>query len=1201
MIDPKRKIPYNYTSADDDQIIKHLFGSDLLKVIKKLDSQKDTGRSARLLYRFMGDLFIIQRNPFLFQELVEHPCQRKRLFSEFKNDLATIENNARQKDVLKVLKHCKKELYRLSKKIATLHADQNRILRHLSPVIGKTNIYFDPFNITAHTTDATDWRLYTPVAVLRPDKESQVSGLVKRIKKLGFQIIPRGAGTGLTGGATPLTPTCIMINTEKLNRISDIEIETDDQGNDYATITLEAGVITQDAIDAAKHRGFIFATDPTSSWACTIGGNLSENAGGKTAVLYGTAIDNVLSYHITMPDAVSYTVKRRSHPLRKTLSRDTVVFDVYHQDGQLIRTITLRGDQLRKKGLGKDVTNKTLNGLLGIQKEGCDGIITSAKFILYPEFQFKKTFCIEFFGNDMTQAGQVIAAISRAFSRASSNRGPFLMALEHFDEEYIKAIKYKTKTSVGTRLIAVLLVDMVSNDQNLLQTGVNTLETLLEPYDKTGLSIARDRHEAERYWQDRKRLGAIAAHTNAFKLNEDVVLPIDSLASFAKFIDQYNIEEKKFNQTRIIQNIIEYLDTAIPLSDPELLQKRVGQAKDLAYRTRKKLEIASRDALEACIHSKNFFREIIDNLHGYTFIIENVTRVYEETKARLIVIATHMHAGDGNVHVNIPVFSNDRQMMERANFTADKIMKKAVQLNGVVSGEHGIGITKIKHLDQHRLNKFINYRKGVDPDGLMNPDKLMDPDIIEKVFTPSFNLLELEARILKHGSLSELAMNIANCVRCGRCKPRCPMFFPGKNMFFHPRNKNLSIGALIEALLYITQRTQSTGFKVLKNIEQIADHCTICHKCFEKCPVNIDFGEISIQLRQILQNMGFKHTSIATRATLAYLSSKNKFLNPVLRTSLLGIGTRLQRTATNLLSPLKKIKKLSQKDWYQLLQSPVTKPGTKTVRAFLPGTNKNQAVILEPQETIQSTVFYFPGCGSERVFSRISMACIFLLLETCNRVILPPPYMCCGYPFLVNARKKEHDRIMLENIIILTQIREMFEDLTFDACIVTCGTCMESLYEIDTPRIFDCCIQDISEFILNRDQTIELTGNYLYHAPCHDSLKDNALTLLKPHCRDNEIQKVPYCCSEAGTMAISRPDIANAMLERKKRAVKKEIKNKTFQILTNCPSCIQGLGRHRRPKLKVTHLAEELALLKGGENWERKLKILLAQNKVVTF
>jgi Fe-S oxidoreductase len=806
----------------------------------------------------------------------------------------------------------------------------------------------------------------------------------------------------------------------------------------------------------------------------------------------------------------------------------------------------------------------------------------------------------------MSQAGLVIADISRAFS----NQDPALMALEHFDEEYVKAINYKTKTSVGTRLIAVLLVDMVSNNQERLQAGVKTLEAILDPYDKTGLTMAKDDRQARRFWQDRKRLGAIAAHTNAFKLNEDIVLPIDSLAEFARFVDQYNIQEKKFNQTQVILNIVAYLDTAVPLADLELLQKRVGQAKDLAYRTRKKLEMASRDALEAAIHTKNFYTEVIASLRGYTLVSENVTRIYEQTKARLIVIATHMHAGDGNVHVNIPVLSNDRQMMERANQTADHIMEKAVQLNGVVSGEHGIGITKVKYLEQEIIDQFTDYRKKIDPNGLMNPGKLLAPDIIEKVYTPSFNLLELEARILKHGSLSDLALDIAHCVRCGRCKPKCPVFYPAKNMFFHPRNKNLSLGALIEALLYITQRTQSTGFEMLKKIEQIADHCTICHKCFNECPVNIDSGRIAIKEREILENRGFKHTALGTRFTLTYLSQKGNRINPVLRTALLGIGGRVQRTVTKGLTPLKKHTGLRQKQWFQLLQSPVAKPDVKPLRAFLPDTDNHQAVVLEPDGPALATVFYFPGCGSERVFSKISMASIFLLLENQTRVILPPSNLCCGYPFLVNGKRDDHDRMTLENIIILSQIKDMFRDLTVDACIVSCGTCMEALNDMDAAKIFDCSVQDISDYVLNRDDSLVFHENYLYHAPCHDSLKDTAMDLLKPRCRDNTIQQVPYCCSEAGTLALSRPDITNGMLERKKDALEKAIlKNGNDQqgngssslhkILTNCPSCLQGLGRHQR--IPPIHLAQELAFLKGGENWEKKLKALVRNNEVVTF
>jgi len=1203
MSDPKRKIPYNYTSADDDQIIHHLFGSDIADTVRSLKDKEGTGRSSRLLHRFMGDMFIIQRNAFLFQELMEHPLLRNKLFSEFEADLGIIQSHARHDEVRTVLDACREKLQGLKKSIASVSGDQGRIQRQLGPAIGRKNLFFDAFNITSHATDATDWRRYAPLAVLRPDKAAHVPALVKKIIKLGYSIIPRGAGTGLTGGATPLTPDCVMVNTEKLNAIFPIEQHQTTDNKPYASISLEAGVITQDAKDAAHKAGFIFATDPTSAWACTIGGNLAENAGGKTAVLYGTAIDNVLSYDIVTPAGEAMHVARRNHPARKILPHDQIIFDISTVKGEAVDSICLTGEDIRKKGLGKDVTNKTLNGLPGLQKEGCDGIITRAEFILYPEFAFKKTCCIEFFGNDMTEAGQVITRVCDRFAGTD----PALMALEHFDEEYIRAIGYKTKQSVGDRLKAVLLIDMVSNDKIALEQGMATLESILEPFDKTGFTVAADSAEAKRFWEDRKRLGAIAAHTNAFKLNEDIVLPIKSLAEFVRYVDDANLEEKKYNQHRVIQEITEYLASAIPLSDPQWLTKKIGRIKDLAYNTRKKLDMASREALERAIHSKNFYTETVDRLRGYSLLLENVDRIYNTVSSRLIVIATHMHAGDGNVHVNIPVLSNDREMMERAGQAADRIMEKTLELNGVVSGEHGIGVTKFKYLDSDQVAAFSAYRARVDPLGLMNPGKLAEADILGKVFTPSFNLLELEARILKHGSLSELAMKIANCVRCGKCKPECPVFFPAENMFFHPRNKNLAIGALIEALLYIAQRTQNTRFKVLKGLEEIADHCTICHRCFKKCPVNIDSGVISVKERDILKKMGFKRTPVTTRLSLDYLGAKGPVKNAVFRAGLLTAGGMAQRVAHQAAKPLGFLPAVKKTRPFQLLKSPVAKASASSLRACLPGTEKNQVIVLNPDKAAKGTVFYFPGCGSERMFSSISRASIFILLSRGFRVILPPPFLCCGYPLKVNARTEEFNRICLETIIILTQVRDMFSDLSFAACIVSCGTCMESLEDLGAGDVFDCGIQDVSGFVLEDGLALDTTqdndGAVLYHAPCHDSLKERAVDLLAG--AGMMAKAVPYCCSEAGTLALSRPDISNAMLARKSDALAQACgagqngKNGNQAILTNCPSCIQGLGRHRG--ISPVHVAVALAQLTGGKDWETRFKTLVRDPEVVTF
>jgi ferredoxin len=213
------------------------------------------------------------------------------------------------------------------------------------------------------------------------------------------------------------------------------------------------------------------------------------------------------------------------------------------------------------------------------------------------------------------------------------------------------------------------------------------------------------------------------------------------------------------------------------------------------------------------------------------------------------------------VHVNIPVFSNDRDMMRRAAATADATMEKVKELGGVVSGEHGIGLTKLHHLERSERDSLAAYRGEVDPDGVMNPGKLSDPGIVDLVFTPSFNLLELEARILQHGSLEKLADMISKCVRCGKCKPNCCVFYPKRGMFYHPRNKNLAVAALIEALLYEVQRFHNTEFRSLKHLGEVADQCTLCHKCLAPCPVSIDTGKVSVLEREILAARGFKRTA----------------------------------------------------------------------------------------------------------------------------------------------------------------------------------------------------------------------------------------------------------------------------------------------------------------------------------------------------
>ena len=1067
---------------------------------------------------------------------------------------------------------------------------------------------FDPFSLVAHATDATDWRLHLPMAVVTPDKEEQVAPLLLAIAQLGLKVVPRGAGTGLTGGAVPLRSGCIVVNTEKLNHIRAIsqrEFQLDDRKIATAHVMeVEAGVVTEKAMEHAAEQGLVFATDPTSAWACTIGGNIAENAGGKLAVRWGTCIDNLIEWRMAMPSGQRWTVRRANHQLRKILPQDTVIFDVLNEQETLVKRIELRGTEIRKNGLWKDITNKALGGVPGLQKEGTDGIITSAIFILYPEYAAKKTLCLEFFGPDFDEASRVILELSRNFPLPTDGTEA-LLALEHFDDEYIRAIDYKVKAPRAETPKAALLIDIAGHSDEQAGYGVARVRTLLEQHPNTLLFVAHDAAEAKRFWADRKKLGAIARRTNAFKMNEDIVIPLDTLAEFARFVDGINIEEERYAQLRFAQRAEDVFTGAQAKDDYEQIVAKTPAALELCARFREELQSIGVEALRGLTHLQAFRDGLSKLVRGYPAVLAALERAYQEVRDRRLVLATHMHAGDGNVHVNVPVLSNDRPMLERTDQVIDRVMEKVISLGGVVSGEHGIGLTKLKYLEPERIAELTAYRREVDPDGMMNPGKLEDFEALGYIFTPSFNLLELEARILQHGQLEELSHKIAHCVRCGKCKVDCCVYHPARGMFYHPRNKNLAIGSLIEALLYDAQRERSTHFELLQWLEEVADHCTICHKCLKPCPVDIDTGSVSVLERQILTGWGYKHTPLATRLTLQYLDSRSPVFNNLFRTAVAQFGGAAQRVVSKLVAPLQPAEGASAFYPLRLLRSSVAPIPSQTLRDVLPPCEADQALVFEPDNNGHSdekkTVFYFPGCGSERLFSDISMATIHLLLKMGTRVVLPPPFLCCGFPAQVNAKTSLHSRTVLRDTILFSQMRAMFTYLDFDGCVVSCGTCREGLAQMDTTELFGRVV-DIADYLLERGLHVEGDDKALYHAPCHDSLDGKAIKVLEKLGGFGSVQAVPHCCSEAGTLSLSRPDITDAMLHRKREAFAEAIgEARKATVLTNCPACVQGLGRSRDFGVEPKHIAVALAEKLSGSKWKKEFAAQAVRATAVSF
>ncbi|MCP4452202.1 MAG: 4Fe-4S dicluster domain-containing protein, partial [Planctomycetes bacterium] len=225
----------------------------------------------------------------------------------------------------------------------------------------------------------------------------------------------------------------------------------------------------------------------------------------------------------------------------------------------------------------------------------------------------------------------------------------------------------------------------------------------------------------------------------------------------------------------------------------------------------------------------------------------------------------------GNVHTNIPVHSHNYEMLHEADRMVDRIMQLAASLDGVISGEHGIGLTKIRYLGQEKLQDFVAYKNRVDPKQVFNRGKLMPGSGLGSAYTPSLRLVQQEAIILEASELGALNDEVRHCLRCGKCKPVCQTHVPRANLLYSPRNKILGTGLVVEAFLYEEQTRRGLSLRHFEEMNDVADHCPVCHKCESPCPVNIDFGDVTIRMRKILTQRGQKRKNLGAWAAMAFL------------------------------------------------------------------------------------------------------------------------------------------------------------------------------------------------------------------------------------------------------------------------------------------------------------------------------------------
>ncbi|HEY9223895.1 MAG TPA: FAD-binding oxidoreductase, partial [Variovorax sp.] len=893
----------------------------------------------------------------------------------------------------------------------------------------------------------------------------------------------------------------------------------------------------------------------------------------------------------------------------------------------------------------KDVTDKFLSGLPGIQKEGCDGLITSCRWVVHKMPAHTRTVCLEFFGNAKDAVPSIVEIKDFMFAEQKRS-GVLLAGLEHLDDRYLKAVGYATKSKKhGGLPKMVLFGDIAGHDADDVARVTSEVVRIANSRSGEGF-IAISPEARKKFWLDRKRTAAISRHTNAFKINEDVVIPLPRMAEYTDGIERINIELSLQNKLAFADALEAFFargdlplgktDDANDIPSAELLEDRVAQAIALVQDVRALWAgwLKDVDALFPQLqdHSlraswKTQIRTPLQQIFtGAEFapILAECNAIHQRVLKGRVWVALHMHAGDGNVHTNIPVNSDNYEMLQSAHAAVVRIMALARSLDGVISGEHGIGITKLEFLSDAELQPFTDYKQRVDPEGRFNKGKLLRAETashglhadLTNAYTPSFGLMGHESLIMQQSDIGAIADSVKDCLRCGKCKPVCATHVPRANLLYSPRNKILATSLLVEAFLYEEQTRRGVSIKHWEEFEDVADHCTVCHKCLSPCPVKIDFGDVSMNMRNLLRKMGQKSFRPGNAAAMFFLNATNPSTIKAMRVGMVDIGFKAQRLANDFFRL--PAKKQTAAPPATLGPAPIKEqvihfinkkmPGglpKKTARALLDIEDADYVpIIRHPKATTAETeaVFYFPGCGSERLFSQVGLATQAMLWHAGVQTVLPPGYLCCGYPQRGSGQFDKAEKMITDNRVLFHRVANTLNYLDIKTVVVSCGTCYDQLQGYQFDKIFPGCrIIDIHEYLLEKGITLGAAsgGGYLYHDPCHSPMKlQDPMKTVKALVGDN-VQKNERCCGESGTLGVTRPDISTQIRFRKEEELKKGEAflresgkvgaTDNVKILTSCPSCLQGLSRYgndlNNGLLEADYIVVEMANRILGDQW----------------
>jgi glycolate oxidase len=353
-------------------------------------------------------------------------------------------------------------------------------------IVGSEYIFTDADSIEKYGKDETEQLHYAPQVIVKPRQASEIAQLLKVCNEHLIPVTPRGAGTGLTGGALPHLGG-LVISMERFNTILEI-----DERN--LQVTTEPGVITEMLQDAVKEKGLFYPPDPASKGSCFIGGNISENSGGPKAVKYGVVKDYVLNLEVVLPN------------------------------GEIIWT----GSNVLKNATGYNITQ------LIVGSEGTLGIVTKIVLRLIPHPKFDLLMLAPF--NSLEKASEAVSAIFRA------GITPSAMELMEIDAITLASkILDSTAIPLTENLAAHLIIEVDGNNMDVLMSEMEAISEVLSQFEAGELFFADDAQQKNELWKIRRKANE-AAVMAGYTIEEDTVVPRAELPRLIKGAKELGVQ-----------------------------------------------------------------------------------------------------------------------------------------------------------------------------------------------------------------------------------------------------------------------------------------------------------------------------------------------------------------------------------------------------------------------------------------------------------------------------------------------------------------------------------------------------------------------------------------------------------------------------------------------------------------------------------